>query len=88
MATPTDDDAYELTEDSGAEIPAEWQAAAIYALEQPAKCPYCCQAIRSLHVLRLTRRQVSFTSNLPRGGRVLVCPLCEKILSAELVGIL
>jgi hypothetical protein len=88
MATSGDDDTYELSEASAAEIPAEWQTVAIYALELPARCPHCSQPVRSLHALRLTRRQVSFTSPLPRSGRVLVCPLCEKIVSAELSGIL
>ncbi len=49
---------------------------------------HCREPIRSLRVLRLTRTQVSFTSPLPRGGRALVCPLCERIISAELSGLL
>jgi hypothetical protein len=66
----------------------EWQAAAVYTLELPARCPHCREPIRTLKVLRLTRTQVTFTSSLPRGGRVIVCPLCERIVSAELSGIL
>jgi hypothetical protein len=50
------------------EIPTEWRSAAIYELEQPARCPFCRSVIRTLRVLRLTRMQVSFTSRLPRGG--------------------
>ena len=46
------------------------------------------QAIRVLRVFRLTRTQVSFTSALPRAGRVIVCPQCERILSAELGGLI
>ena len=30
------------------------------------------------------RTQVAFTSTVPRGGRVIVCPECDRILSAEL----
>jgi hypothetical protein len=70
------------------EIPTEWRSAATYELEQPARCPFCRSVIRTLRVLRLTRMQVSFTSRLPRGGRVIVCPECERILSAELGGLL
>jgi hypothetical protein len=79
----TDDDAYELPADS-LDVPVEWQGAAVYAMEVPARCPYCREVIRTLRVLRLKRSQVQFTSSLPRGGRVLVCPACERILSAEL----
>lgn len=87
MGSP-DDDAYDISEEETAEIPDEWQAVATYSLEMPAQCPHCRRPIRSLRVLRLTRRQVAFTSPLPRGGRALVCPLCERIISAELSGLL
>jgi hypothetical protein len=60
----------------------------VYALELPARCPHCREPIRELHVLRLTRARVAFTSSLPRSGRVIVCPLCERIISAELGGLL
>jgi hypothetical protein len=79
----TEDDAYELTSDTE-EIPAEWQGGAVYSLELPARCPHCRELIRTLRVLRLKRTQVTFTSTLPRGGRILVCPECERIVSAEL----
>ena len=83
------EDAYEIVDvQSAEEIPAEWQAGAIYTLELPARCPHCREPIRTLRVLRLLRTQVTFTSPLPRSGRVLVCPLCERIVSAELSGIL
>ncbi len=88
MAPPDDDDdAYELSE-SEANIPSGWQSVAVYTLELPARCPHCREPIRTLRALRLTRTQVAFTSSLPRSGRVLVCPLCERIVSAELAGIL
>jgi hypothetical protein len=82
----TADDAYELP--SGpAEIPAEWQGGSVYSLELPARCPHCREMIRSVRVLRLKRSQVTFTSTLPRGGRIIVCPECERILSAELAAL-
>ena len=83
-----EDDAYVLDLQGGEEIPSDWQSVAVYTLELPARCPHCREPIRTLRVLRLTRTQVSFTSPLPRSGRVLVCPLCERIISAELSGIL
>ena len=80
-------EAYDLSSEGGAEIPT-WQTVAVYTLELPAKCPHCRETIRELHVLRLTRARVSFTSPLPRSGRAIVCPSCEKIISAELGGLL
>jgi hypothetical protein len=55
-----------------------------YALEYAANCPSCAREIRSLRVARLLRTRVNFVSTLPRRGRVLVCPHCRAILSAEL----
>ena len=83
-------DAAEVFEIASAvpEIPTEWQSVAVYKLELPARCPHCREPIRTVRVLRLTRTQVAFTSALPRGGRVIVCPACERILSAELSGLL
>src|SRR4051812_4980172 len=84
--TQASDEAYELP--SGpAEIPAEWQGGSVYSLELPARCPHCREVIRSVRVLRLKRSQVTFTSTLPRGGRIIVCPECERILSAELAAL-
>ena len=85
--TEAADGVYELAS-AEAEIPSEWRSAAMYQLEQPARCPYCREAIRLLRVIRLVRTQVSFTSTLPRGGRVIVCPNCERILSASIGGLL
>jgi hypothetical protein len=65
-------------------IPANWQSTAVYTLELPARCPSCREPIRSVRVVRMTRTQVSFTSTLPRGGRAMVCPECERIISIEL----
>jgi len=89
MAQDTpDDDGYVTLNLEEAEIPSEWQSVAVYTLELPARCPHCREPIRSLRVLRLSRTQVAFTSPLPRSGRALVCPLCERIISAELSGLL
>jgi hypothetical protein len=89
MADKQDEDVYEIAVDvDAAEIPSEWRSIAQYELEQPAKCPHCRATIRTLRVLRLTRMQVSFTSTLPRGGRALICPECDRILSAECSGLL
>jgi hypothetical protein len=81
--TPEEDGVYQLPEETG-EIPEEWAKGALYALELPARCPHCRQVIRLVRVLRLRRTQVSFTSTMPRGGRAVTCPECERILSVEL----
>jgi len=57
-----------------------------YTLEYPARCPGCQQELKRIQVVRLLRTRVNFTSTLPRRGRVLVCPRCRLILSAELAG--
>ena len=62
--------------------------AALYALESPARCPHCDQEIRTFKVLRVLRTQVSFTSTLPRKGYIIVCPECERVMSAELSGLI
>ncbi len=77
------DGVYDLS-NAVTKIPANWQGAALYTLELPARCPNCREPIRSVRVLRMTRTQVAFTSTLPRGGRVIVCPECERIISIEL----
>ena len=66
-------EAREIDEDSGT-----------YALGRPLSCPHCHEWIREIHIVRLTRGHVPFTSTLPRTGRALVCPSCEGLLSAEL----
>lgn len=57
---------------------------ASYVLGRPLSCPHCHEWIREIHIVRLTREHVPFTSTLPRTGRALVCPACEGLLSAEL----
>jgi hypothetical protein len=83
----TESDVFDLS-DVPAEIPKEWGAGALYTLEYPARCPHCREPLNNVRVLRLKRAQVAFTSTLPRTGSVIVCPLCEKIISAELSGLL
>ena len=87
--TAAGEEAYELELpiESGEEIPAEWQGGAVYTLELPARCPYCLVPIRTVRVLKLKRTQVAFTSTVPRGGRVIICPECSRILSAELAAL-
>jgi glutaredoxin len=64
----------------------EHEMEAEYTLEYEAMCPFCQREIRTLQVVRLLRSRVNFTSTLPRRGRVMVCPHCKKIISAELAG--
>jgi DNA-binding response OmpR family regulator len=74
------------------ELPALFPEAAVlrqrsdaqYRLESPVRCPQCSVTISTLQAVRLLRTQVNFTSTLPRRGRVLVCPSCASIVSAEL----
>ena len=64
----------------------EREVEAEYTLEHPVKCPCCSEGLDTLAVVRLLRTRVNFTSTLPRRGRVLVCPRCKKVISAELAG--
>lgn len=57
---------------------------AVYRLETPVRCAQCREMISTLQAIRLLRTQVNFTSTLPRRGRVLVCPSCASVVSAEL----
>jgi hypothetical protein len=85
------DDVYELPTSAAADvIPAEWRAsaAATYTLEVPVRCPFCDEAIKTIRIVGLTRTQVSFTSTLPRKGRIAICPECDRILPAELSGMM
>jgi hypothetical protein len=60
---------------------------AVYRLESPVKCPHCRETVTTLKAVRLQRDQVSFTSTLPRRGRVVACPKCQAILPAELTNL-
>lgn len=55
-----------------------------YALEYGAVCPSCQGVLKTVKVIRLLRTRVNFTSTLPRHGRVVICPDCRAILSADL----
>ena len=57
---------------------------AVYRLESPVRCAHCGESISTLQAVRLLRTHVNFTSTLPRRGRVLVCPRCAAIVSADL----
>jgi hypothetical protein len=61
---------------------------AVYTLESPAQCPECNTEIDTIHVIRVMRTQVSFTSTLPRKAYVIACPACRRLLSAGLSGLL
>jgi hypothetical protein len=93
MAPDDPDDTYvlpdiEAVETEAEEILGNWQNVAEYTLELPARCPHCRDPIHTIRVVRMTRSKVQFTSTLPRNGRAFVCPLCERLLSIELSGIL
>ncbi len=60
------------------------ESEAVYALEHPAKCSSCNETVRNLHVVRLLRTKVNFTSNLPRRGFAILCPACGAIVSADI----
>ena len=62
------------------------EAEAEYTLEYAVKCPWCQTDLEVLRVVRLLRTRVNFTSTLPRRGRVLACPECNRVISAELAG--
>ncbi len=67
--------------------PAAGAGGAVYTLESPAQCPECDTEITTIHVIRVLRTQVSFTSTLPRKAYVITCPACRKLLSAGLSGL-
>jgi hypothetical protein len=83
------DDVYELPPvDASGTIPDEWQTTATYNLEMAVRCPHCDDAIRTIRIVGMSRSQVAFTSTLPRKGRIAVCPECDRILPAELSGLI
>jgi hypothetical protein len=85
-AMPTDQPQSTPTSPSSGRSPSS--GGALYTLESPVRCPECNQEIRTFRVLRVLRTQVSFTSTLPRKGYVIVCPDCQRMLSAELSGLI
>jgi hypothetical protein len=87
LRTVMEDDVYEIPAMVDEGIPAPWTSGAIYTLEGPVRCPHCREVIQTLRIVGLTRSQASFTSTLPRKGRVVICPECDLMLSAELSGL-
>ena len=87
-AIAIDDDVYELSPNELGASMDEWRSTATYTLEVPVRCPYCDERIHGLRIVGLTRSQVAFTSTLPRKGRVATCPECDRILPAELSGLM
>jgi hypothetical protein len=87
-ATAIDDDVYELSPTELGDSMDEWRSTATYTLETPVRCPYCDERIQVLRIVGMTRSQVAFTSTLPRKGRVATCPECDRILPAELAGLM
>lgn len=53
-----------------------------YMLEAAVHCPHCKESILEVHVVRLLRTRVNFTSSLPRRGYLVVCPKCDTVLPA------
>ena len=68
------------------EYASERSAEVAYALEYPVIYPHCGEELEEVAVVRLLRLRVNFTSTLPRRGRVIACPTCRKVLTAELAG--
>jgi len=87
-ATATDDDVYELSPTELGNSMDEWRSTATYTLEVPVRCPYCDERIQTLRIVGMTRSQVAFTSTLPRKWRVAACPECDRVLPAELAGLM
>jgi len=89
-AISLDENVYDLTEEAEPprRRPKHADRGAVYTLEFSTTCPQCCTEISTVHVSRLLRTQVSFTSTLPRKGYIIVCPECAGILSAELSGLI
>ena len=87
-AAAPQDQVYDLTAPEPARRRAKHpERGAVYSLEFPTQCPQCCSEITIVRVSRLLCTQVSFTSTFPRKGDIIVGPECERILSAELSGL-
>lgn len=62
------------------------EVAAEYAIESEVKCPQCRASFDTVHVIRLLRTKVNFTSSLPRRGYIAVCPECRTVIPAAISG--
>ena len=60
----------------------ETEAEAEYTLESAVVCSNCHEVVETVHVVRLLRTKVNFTSSLPRRGYVVVCPGCKTVIPA------
>jgi len=65
-----------------ATIGADVEAEAEYTLETSVRCSSCSTQLETVHVVRLLRTRVNFTSSLPRRGYVVICPACRTIVPA------
>ena len=74
--------AQDVAERGSAGLDGQYEAE--YSLEHPVRCQACGEIVTNLKAIRLLRTEVNFTSTLPRRGRVVVCPLCHTLVSAEL----
>lgn len=70
------------------EAPLSPAVEAEYTLESPIRCPHCKAAIERLHIVRLLRTKVNFTSSLPRRGHVFICSACQTFLAGEVSGLI
>ncbi len=61
-------------------IECQTEAEAIYQLESAVCCPHCAAQLETVHVVRLLRTRVNFTSSLPRRGYLCTCPECNKVI--------
>src|SRR4029079_2994041 len=82
VAVPEKQDVYDLSSEETTTIPPGWDGGAVYTLERSARCPHCQELIRSLRVMPLKRTQVSFTSLLPRAGRIIGRPPVSALFAA------
>lgn len=55
-----------------------------YALEAPARCHHCNETLTEVHVIRMLRTKVNFTSSLSRRGYAVICPSCRGFLPASI----
>lgn len=62
----------------------EREPEAEYALESPVRCSCCSSLVETVHVVRLLRTKVNFTSSLPRRGCVGVCPICKTLVPVSI----
>ena len=62
----------------------EIEVEAQYALESQVKCRACSEMLQTVHVVRMLRTKVNFTSSLSRRGYTVICPSCRTIITAAI----